>query len=243
MATVPPTDLETTIVPHIEWDDFLSRFQWRQGEHVTLVGANGRGKTTLELAILPRRDYIVFLSTKREDSTQNALTRKYGYEVTADPDAIIPEVGARWVLRPPWPKGASVAQIKRVHRTVFQRMLMKGFQQGRWTIVCDEVRYLTDYLGLADECELLWLQGRSLKVTMLAGTQRPRHIPLEAYSQARHLFLWHTPDGGDVARIAELASVNREIVAQVVPQLQGHNVLYVHPESGTMLTTLSPPPD
>lgn len=232
----------TTAVPFEPWDVFLRRFDWRQGEHVTLVGANGRGKTTLELAILPQRRFVVFLGTKKRDSTQDALTGRMGYKLVADPDEIHPDVANRWVLRPPFPKNANVRALKSLHASIFRRALMKAFKQGGWTIVCDEVRYLTDYLGLADELELLWLQGRSLGATVVAGTQRPRHIPLEAYSQARHLFFWHTPDGGDVSRVAELASVNREAVAYTVPRLEGHKVLYVHPETGTLLVTQSPPP-
>lgn len=230
-------------IPEVSWDDFKATFRWQQGEHVTLIGATGRGKTTLELAILPMRRYVIFLGTKKRDATQSALTRKMGYTLVADPDEIHPDVATKWMLRPPFPKGATVAQLKKLHAGIFRRALMMTFRQGQWTIVCDEVRYLTDYLRLTDELELLWLQGRSLGVTVVAGTQRPRHIPLEAYSQARHIFLWHTPDGGDVARIAELASVNKEVVADIVPRLEGHNVLYVHPETGRLLITQSPPPN
>lgn len=238
MATVLATD----VIPHVEWADFLAQWRWRQGEHVTLIGPTGRGKTTLLTHILNRRAYTVFLGTKRQDSTQTALVNRMGFQVAATADEIHRDVSQRWLLRPPFPKGATVQQIKKAHAAQFKKALMRAFEQGGWTIAADEVRYLTDYLGLADEMELLWLQGRSLKVTVIAGTQRPRHIPLEAYSQASHLFFWQTPDGGDVRRIAETASVNANAVAEAVINLRGHTVLYVHPATGEMLTTTSPPP-
>lgn len=236
-------DVDTAAVPVVTWDDFDSTFQWKQGEHVTIIGANGRGKTTLELAILPRREYIIFFGTKRKDRTQTALTRRMGYQQTADPSQIHADVSKRWLLKPQFPKSASVAQLKKLHAGVFRRALMMAFRQGGWTVVCDEVRYLTDYLGLSDEVELLALQGRSLPTTLVSGSQRPRHIPLEVYSQARHLFFFSTPDGGDVRRIAEIAQVVAEPVVATVPNLPEFHFMYVHPESGTMMVAKSPPPN
>ena len=232
-----------TAVPFVEWDDFATQFKWRQGEHVVLIGANGRGKTTLELALLPMREYVIFLGTKRRDPTQDALTRRMGYELTPDPAEIHVDVSKRWFLKPPFPKTATVKQLKNLHADVFKRAMMMAFRQGGWTVVGDEVRYLSDYLSLSDEVELLAIQGRSLPVTCVWGTQRPRHVPLEVYSQARHMFFFSTPDGGDVRRIAEIASVNAELVAATVTRLPQYHVLYVHPESGAILTTKSPPPN
>lgn len=228
-------------VPALSWDQFTQQWRWKQGEHVTLIGPTGRGKTTLITHILPRREYVIFLGTKRQDSTQTALARA-GYKTVTDFAQIHRDVGKRWLLKPPYPKKAGVREIKAVHAHVFRNALMMAFKQGGWTIVADEVRYLTNYLQLGAEMELLWLQGRSLKVTIIAGTQRPRHVPLEAYSQASHLFFWQTPDAQDVARVAEVASVSREAVTEIVPRLHGHNVLYVHPATGDMMTTVTPPP-
>lgn len=230
------------------WEEFIADvFDWDQGQHISLIGPNGRGKTNLLTHILPIRSYKVFLGTKRVDSTQDALVRGMGdskYKVAKEWAEVHQDISRNWMLRPPFPKKASVAQLKAHHARVFQQALMAMFQEGSWTVVADEVRYLTDYLGLTAEMNLLWLQGRSLKVSVVAGTQRPRHVPLEAYSQASHLFFWQTPDKGDVDRVAELASIGREQVQEVVPNLNAnkHEVLYVNPKTGDMVITIPPPP-
>jgi hypothetical protein len=68
-----------------------------------------------------------------------------------------------------------------------------------------------------DELELFWLQGRSQGNSLITATQRPRFIPLEAYDQASHLFLWRDNDTANIARVAEMAGVNRKTVIDIVP--------------------------
>ncbi len=190
-----------------------------------MVGPTGSGKTTLETAILPRRDYVVFLSTKRIDSTQDKL-KSMGYKVIHSARDLNTDIAPRAILRPPWPENVSAKQLKELHAEIFREALMYVFQQGYWTVVMDEARYLTKDLGLAAEAELLWLQGRSLKISVVAGTQRPRWIPLEAYDQASHLFFWKDPDRQNVDRIAEMAGLNRRAVEGIVPVLKTHQMLY-----------------
>lgn len=235
-------------VAFVPWDEFMADiFDWEQGQHISLVGPNGRGKTNLLTHILPLRSYKVFLGTKRKDSTQDALVRGLGdtkYKVAKEWAEVHQDISRNWMLRPPFPKKADVAQLKVYHAHVFREALMSMFREGGWTVAADEVRYLTDYLGLTDVMNLLWLQGRSLKLSVVAGTQRPRNVPLEAYSQASHLFFWQTPDKADVDRVAELASIGRDLVKEVVPNLDAvrHEVLYVNPKTAGMVITIPPEP-
>lgn len=239
------SDLTTPFTP---WDELVGgAFVWKQSQHITLIGPNGRGKTNLLTHILPMRKYKVFLGTKRKDSTQDALVRGMGdskYRVARSWGEVHQDISRNWMLRPPFPKDASVEQLKAYHAKVFREALMGMFREGGWTIAMDEIRYLTAYLKLQDVIELLLLQGRSLGLSIVSGTQRPRSVPLEAYSMASHLFFWHTPDHEDVARVAELASIGRSTVMEVVPALDAdkHECLYVNVKSGHMAVTIPPPP-
>lgn len=108
------------------------------------------------------------------------------------------------------------------------------YRQGDWTVVVDEARQVTDFLGLDKELILLWNQGRSQGNTIVAGVQRPRHVPLEAYDQASHLFFFKDPDEANIARVAEIAGVSKKIVAATVKALKPYEFLYVSPRTGEM---------
>lgn len=85
--------------------------------------------------------------------------------------------------------------------------------------------------------ELLWRQGRSESTTIIANTQRPRHIPLVAYSQATHLFFWSSPDLSDVRRIGEMVPIPLQEITRVLAGQDKHTVLYANTVTGDMFQT------
>lgn len=237
MVSPPPNTIDAAgVTERVPWDAARARMDWNQGEHVTLIGPTGRGKTELLTEILDLRRYIVFLGTKRVDDTQARL-KSAGYREISDPAQLNVEVAQRVVFRPSFPRRSTAAALKQAHKTAFRDLLTRAFAQTAWTVVIDELRYITDFLGLTDEVMLLWLQGRSQGNTVVCGTQRPRHVPLEAYDQATHLFFWHDPDHDNVERVAKIASLNRRAVLATVPNLPHHDVLYVNTVTGDTFVT------
>lgn len=225
-------------IERVKWNDALIRIGWKQSEHVTLIGPTGRGKTELTVKLLDesKRRYILFLGTKKKDETQDRLV-KMGYRTIDNPIKINHEVAERYVLRPPFPRNASVAELKASHSDIFRAGLMRAFHQTGWCIAMDEALYICHFLGLGEEAKLLWLQGRSQKNAIICNVQRSRFIPLEAYSMASHLFMWTDPDLLNITRNTELTGFNKIAAIEAMKEMSKHDVLYVNTASGDMFIT------
>jgi hypothetical protein len=220
-------------VEHVDWPVFLTRMRWRQGEHVSLIGPTGTGKTTLMFNLLPMRRYTAVIGTKPRDTALSDLERS-GYVRRPD----LPERGqpSRVLIWPPY----RTPEDRPRQRVIIRDALRTAFRAGGWCTGGDEVSYLCRRLRLEDELLDLWEQGRSNGCTVVAATQRPAWVPLALYSQASHLFFWRTRDGRDLARIAGLNGVDPVPVRAAVAALPRHHALYVNAVTGDMVTTIAP---
>lgn len=225
----------------IPWDDFYTLMRWRQGEHVTVLAPTEGGKTTLMLNLLapqhrrPKRDgFVIVAATKRRDEQLDALKRKGFYE-TRGMDYMLWD-RTKHLFRPPLESLTDTAQ-----QAEFARLLETVFKQGKITLYADEVRYLTDILRLKRHMEVLWLQGRALRITIVAGTQRPSWIPLEAYSQAKHLFFGRSTDERDLKRVSDIGGgIDRDVLRRDIRKLPEYQFLYVNVKTDEMCRTQVP---
>lgn len=232
-----PSAPAAAIVEHLPWAEFLDSFAWTQQEHVTLVGPTGGGKTTLALAILPRRRFRVILVSKPKDATFSGLTSRKTPK--AERYHLIrqwpPPPGVDRVLL--WPKIDRVEHMAN-QAAVFDHALKSIYAEGAWCPVADDLYYLYGVLGIRKETfELLWSQGRSNNVPFVAGVQRPAHVPLMAYDQATHLFFWRDNDESNLKRIGGIGWLNAKQIRSIVAGLPLHHVLYVNSRTGRMVVT------
>lgn len=221
------------MVDVVSWQQFYNRFQWRNGQHVSIIGPTGSGKSTLALALLPKKKYVVVFATKPRDRTLNQFADTYDYEIIREwpPRKDIDKV----VLWPRFNINDTTGQ-----ETAFKKAFGDIFHDGAWAVYVDEVWYMDNILGLERQLKLYWTQARSLDISLLASTQRPRDVPLVMYSQASHVFFYRIPDEEDLRRISGIGSANSAEVRQYVKQLPPHTFLYVNASNGNMMISKAP---
>lgn len=219
-------------VPLKPWPNFLQDFDWQQGEHITIIGHTGSGKTKLATELLERRDYPLILACKPKDPIIKELKGK-DYRVTRN----WPMKHRFWRGFPNrvvlWPPAEKMSSRKR-QEEIFKRAFEDAYHRGGYCLYADEIRYLTDTLDLKEECETIWLQGRTLNLSFVAATQRPTWIPLEAFSQATHLFLFRESDARNIQRLGEIGGVNTREVKETVGNLPKYHFLYVNTRDGEL---------
>jgi hypothetical protein len=222
---------------HVTWDDFYRAFKWKQGEHVTCIGTTNAGKTTLIREILPKRDYVLFLATKKRDDSLRPFLRQ-GY---IEQNVFIPELAHRIILKPFSFPGDVDEQIYQ-HHTYFRDIMARAYDMERWTVVVDELLYMTDFLKLGKHLDRFWYHGRSMKLTLVGATQKPKFIPLSAYSMARHMFFWQENDESNLKRLSEIDSrhVSRRDLMTEIMNLPEHDFIYLNARTGLRLRSRVP---
>jgi hypothetical protein len=238
MASASQQDIAT--IPVVSYAEFWDEFHWKQSQHITLIGTTGCGKTTLELDLVTERDYVIFLGTKEADETQEELG-PLGFRIAHDPSEISLDISHKWVLHPGRPRKGETAPEQKVRlRSYYQEVLTYCFHSTAWAVIIDEGRFICDNLGLKDEVQRLYLQGRSQHNSVVMGTQRPSWVPLEAFDAATHLFFFKDNDQRNIARISELAGLDRRAVQLAVPRLEsteeeGGQFLYYNTRTDKMM--------
>lgn len=223
---------QQTSIREIQWLDFKRYFfaQWLQGEHVSLIGPTGQGKTTLALEILPRRDYTVVLGTKPRDSTLSKLTKQGYRRIQSWKDK---KLSHKYLL---WPRVQHQKDLGK-QKAEFAYALNEIYRTGSWCVYVDEARYLCDLLRMKEIMVLLWTQGRALKISLVAGCQRPAFVPTEIYDQATHLFFWGDNDENNLKRIGGIGFLNAKLIRTEVASLAKYQILYVNTRTGEMIKT------
>jgi hypothetical protein len=228
----------------VRWDRFLQTWKWKAGEHLTAIGPTGSGKTVLTRYLLRRRRFVVVLGIKARDPEFYGPFQADGYKLVHrfNLDADSKDDDPKVLFVPTSDKHGNESRRERSKKF---RLALNDIMDSRappghenWTVYADDVRYMSDQLGLRTEFEELWIAGRSEGITMVASSQEPVDIPVMAYGQATHLFLFRSTDKRRADRMAELTGVNREVTREVLLRLPSHQFLYVNRETGAMLTSI-----
>lgn len=179
---------------------------WRVGEHVAVVGDTGSGKTYLVSRLANLRQYVVVLRTKPDD------IKFAGMKTVSKASAIDDMYDTRLLLAP---------KHKEQMREAYE-LLERVWKQGGWTVIIDELWYLEKILRLTPHAERLLTQGRSKKISVVVGMQRPAQISRFAISQCTHLFTFGI-EGRDLMTVREATTPR---IVEPVMSLEKHRFVY-----------------
>jgi DNA helicase HerA-like ATPase len=207
----------------VAWSDFLAHFDWRQGEHLSVLGHTGRGKTHLVRQLLPRRRHVIVVAVKPKDPLLDQF-KADGYALARDwPPPRPSSIDRRVLLWPDLKKGdAHVGDV-------IGRCLEDVYSRGRFCVFTDDCGRLCEDYGQARRMRKLWTDGRSLGVSLVAATQRPAWVPRHMYSAPMHLFFFASSDHDDLKRISGLGGMDSKRIRATVSELdpEAHEVAYV----------------
>lgn len=232
-------------IAEFDRQEFLSkRWLYKPGQHVTMSGPTGEGKTHLTFELLRESAHsqlpAVFFQMKPRDETIEEWARQLKYkEVGSWPPSwwhtqIMKPTG--WVLKPPISFNPDVDEARQYYQ--FKRAMIDCYRKGNRIVVGDELYGLAD-LGLARPMIALWSRARSMGTGFWGGVQKPSHIPLWGFNQAEHVFLSSEPDIRNIKRFSEFGGVDPKIIETIVPRLEKFQMLYLR-RSGRVACIVNP---
>ena len=227
-------------IKRIDREEFITDyFDYKPGEHVSIIGATGNGKTTLALQLLKATAHpklpAVILAMKPKDDTidkyrADAKAEGIDYRLTRTwpprKSLWTPGTPHGWVLSPkhtfdPYRDSPD-------HTEIFDRALLDSYKRGNRIIFADEAVSLTKELGLGLSMDTLWTKGRSMKCGMWAATQRPAWVPRNMFDQSTHLFLDYPADKQTRDRYKEISGVDPEVILRALRQSSEEEFAWVY---------------
>lgn len=196
--------------------------RWLVGQHMALLARTRSGKTTFARSVLEIRDWVVVFGTKPRDAELYEGFQRRGYVIrdSWSPDDLSEN---RVIFRP----GGSLTDTDQ-QRRAFTKALDQIYQVGGWTVYIDEVLVLARDLSMERILNRMWTQAASNDVTMVAGTQRPRGVPLNMLEQSEWFALWKVAEREDRDRAAELLGAQRTMAQEAMVRLPRYEFLLVN---------------
>lgn len=214
-------------------EEFMSgRFRHRPGEHVTIVGPTGCGKSWFAWQILeriahPRHQAVVLLKKPRDYATE-LHARRLGFDTVRQwPPPFRPFRAAPpgFVLHPPTRFDPEIDRPTKA--AAFRAALLDSYRRGGRSIFVDDAFGIAEILKLREIMIEMWTELRAMNGELLAAFQKPSHVPQWAFNQAEHLVLFHDPDRRNRIRFSEIGGIDTDLLQETVLGLKRHQALYV----------------
>lgn len=229
-------------VMRLSREEFLKDYwDYRTGEHVTILAPTGGGKTHLGYQLLGESmtedvPGIIFVMKPR-DSTTAKFAKKLKLRIVRvwpppPTDKWLRKKVRGWVLWPAFTYDPDVDDARQ--HVIFRTAILDSYRRGERIIFADETYSLEEELKLRTELRAVWTKGRSVGCGLWAASQRPVYVSKWAY-QAHHLFLGNDPDEDARKRLSEIgAAVDKDLVRRTLNSLSRQEFLYINRDERTI---------
>lgn len=220
-SPVPARDF----APWVDWVDVKKMLDvmWdpENSPHHSIVGLTGSGKSYLAingiLKPLCPMDRVLIIDCKRNDSLVGSVGKpctelppKTWYTRKREPF----DSWHRLVVHDQFTEEGRAKARNQVYRT-----LHRVYNEGNWVVYGDEVQDLGGLrkpnLGLAMHLDELYRKGRSRGLSVVAGTQAPRHVPTSFYDQASFAWIGRLADEDKQKRLREIGGLPKEALPTI----------------------------
>lgn len=223
--TTPPAPRVTPVaatpeakIPRLSWDEVSAQLdvKWipKEAPHHSVIGLTGSGKSylvTRGLMPMIAYDRALIIDVKGDDPTLAG----YGKVVKAHPHQLVTrgvERKKKRVVGDNWYR-LRVSSSRAEGREQVKKALAQVYKEGRWFVIVDETRYLTDprdpSLGVRSFVEQLWMRGRSKEVSLVAMTQSPKWVPSSFYDQPSFVWIGRVNDEDAQKRLREVGGLSK----------------------------------
>lgn len=211
----------TVNFPSLNRDDFFNAFKlaWHVGQHVTLVGTTGDGKTKLTEHLCNMRKYCVVVATKKSDKSLDEYGKSFVRRETWPPD-----FNENHVIY--WTRPKELGEFGEQRVKVYNA-LASIYLSGGWTCCIDDVFYVSKTLHLESVIQMMYTQVRSQDVSLIGNIQRPAWVPVEVLSQSTHMLIFGLHNENDVETSAKEQGVKPALLKEAVSQLKQYEFVWV----------------
>lgn len=229
-------------IPHLErvdWINFRQIIPWKQSEHVAVIAQTGDGKSVLLRALAWERDWVAWLSTKKRDEEYDRNIR-LGYKRINKWPPDKPPREQQYQRLMVWPHFKNLMDIYKAG-PFYKKILEDVYRDEGWTVVLDDLFFLSEKLKLREEITALEYQVRSLGVTLIKAMQRPRKIPLECWDQAAHIFLRPLNNYQDLLSMRAVVGEDAKTLQAWFRNIREHEWLYISVRNQIPPCIIKPP--